>query len=106
MVEDTLGHDEPTGQRSLALSPLLLYALQYVHQAIHVVVVIPSDGTAGNLQTLLNGKVDTAICDNDVPALGKSRNYGADGRECLRVQNRGLGTQEVSNILLQLDVDI
>ena len=40
-------------QRDPALAVFLLYALQNVHEALHVVVVTPANGAARNLQALL-----------------------------------------------------
>ena len=74
MVEDTFGDDEPTSQRHPALTPFLLDTLKDMLKTLHVIVIIPTDGAARNLQTLLDGEVDCAVGDDDVTALTKGRN--------------------------------
>lgn len=106
MVKDTLSDDEATSKRSPALATLLLHALKDVFQALHVVMVVPTDCAARDLQAFLDREVDAAIGDNHVTTLTEGRDDRADGRERLRVENGCLRPQEVGDVLLQLDVHV
>ena len=106
MVEDTLRDDETTSERSPTLLPLLLDTFQHMFQAIHVVVVVPADSATRDLKALLNSKVDAPICHNHVATLAECRNNGTDGRETLRIQDCRFGTEEIGDILLELNVNI
>ena len=79
MVKNTLCHDEPACQRALLLAPFLLGALQDLFKTLHVIMVIPSNGAPGDLQALLDGKVDTSVRYDDVTTFAERRNDRADG---------------------------
>ena len=79
MVEDALRNDEPASQRRLALPSLLLHGLKNMLQAVHVVVIVPPDGAARNLEAFLDGKVDTSVRYDDVTTFAERRNDRADG---------------------------
>lgn len=53
-------------------SVVILDASQNTLQIIQVIVVIPVDGRAGDLDAPLYGKVDTAVGHNDVASFGES----------------------------------
>ena len=78
MVKDTFRHDETTCQGSPALLALLLHALEDVLKALHVIVIVPPNRAARDLETLLNGKVDTSVCHYYITAFAKSRYNRAD----------------------------
>lgn len=106
MIEYAFRDDESPGQRALLLAALLLHALQNLFEALQVVVVVPPNGAARDLESLLDGKIDTTVRNDNVTALAESRDHRANGSERLGIDNRRLRAQEVSNVLLQLDVHI
>lgn len=67
-------------------------------------MVEPSNGAPRDLQALLDGKVDTSVRYDDVTTFAKRRNNRSDGRESLRVDDAGLSTQEVSDVLFELNM--
>ena len=69
-------------------------------------MIEPANGRAGNLKTLLDGKIYTPVGNYDVATLCKSRDYARYRREPLGVQNRGLRSEEVYNVVLKVHVDI
>ena len=90
MIKDTLRDDEPTSKRRLALLPLLLDALENVLKALHVIVIVPPNRAARDLETLLNGEVDTSIRDDHISTFAEGRDDGTDRRKRLRVEDGGL----------------
>lgn len=66
ILKDALSDDEPTSQWPTLLLSLLLNALQHVFKALQVVMVIPPNGASRDLDTLLDGEVDTAVRNNDI----------------------------------------
>jgi len=58
------------------------------------------------LETLLDGKVDGPVGDDDIAALRKRRNNGRDGGECLGVDDARLDAEEPCDFLLGIHVDV
>ena len=54
----------------------------------------------------MNSEIDAAVGDNDVPTLCKCRYHARNRRETLRVEDRGLSTEEVCYVVLKVHVDI
>lgn len=106
MIKDTLRDNEPTCERTLLLASLLLDALKNLLQTLCVVVVIPSDGRPRDLQPLLNSKIGTSVGDYDIATLAEGRDDGGNGRECLGIDNSSLSTQEIRDVLLELDMNV
>ena len=104
--KDTLGDDEPPGERAPPLLALLLDLLQHLLERVEVVVVVVADGRAGDLDSFLDGKVDIAVCDNDVAALTEGGDDGGEGGEALGVEDGGLGSKEVGDVAFEVHVHI
>ena len=69
-------------------------------------MIEPANSTARNLQALLDSKVDTSVSNNDVATLCECWDYTRYCRESLRVENRGLCTEEICYVALKVHVDI
>ncbi len=69
-------------------------------------MIKPANGRTGNLQALLDGKIDTPVGNNDVATLCKHRHHARYCREALGVENRGFCTEEVCHVALKVHVDI
>ena len=106
MIKDALSDDEPASQRSLLLALLLVGTLQNLLQALHVIVVKPANGTTRDLETLLDGKINTAVRDNNIATLAEGGYNRGDSREGLCIDDSRFCSQEVRDVLLELDVDI
>jgi hypothetical protein len=106
LLEDALSDDEPASQGPPLLLTLLLDSLQDLLKTVDVVVVVPPYGRAADIDTLLNGKVDTTVGDNDISTLAEGRNDGGNGREVLGVEDSILCAEEVGNVTLECEVDV
>jgi hypothetical protein len=58
-------------------------------------MVKPANGRAGNLQALLDSKIDTPVSNNDVATLCKGRDHAWYCRETLGVENISFCAEEV-----------
>ena len=76
MVEDSLSNDESSCERSFLLAALFLGALEHLFEALHIIMIVPTDGAPRDLKTLLDSEVHTAVGDNDVATLAE----GTDDR--------------------------
>jgi hypothetical protein len=66
----------------------------------------PSDCTARDLNTLACGEVDGLVCNDNVAALGESRNDRGDGAERLSIDDSSGCTKMSSNIGFEGLVDV
>lgn len=67
---------------------------------------IPFDLTPTDLQSFVNGEIDTSISYDDVASLGESRYGRGDSSEALRVDDGGFCTEESGYFLFYLRVDV
>lgn len=104
--KNTFGDDEPTSQWSPTLPALLVDTLQDLLETLHVVVVEPTDSATRDLKALLNRKVDVPVRNDDISTLAEGRDDGRNRRERLGVENRGFGSEEIRDILLEFSVNI
>lgn len=65
-------------------------------------MVVPSDGTSAQLQSLLNDKVDASVGDDDIPTLAEGWNDAGCGGETLAVDDGCLCTEERSDSTFEL----
>lgn len=102
LLEDTFSHDDPTRQRPPLLPALLVDALKNLLKILQVIVIVPTNSRTGDLKTLLDGELDTAVGDDDISTLRERWNDKGNRRKVLRVQDRSLGTQKLGNITLEV----
>jgi len=103
-LEKTLGNNEPPSQR---LASLLLGNLgEYPLQILEIIVLIPADDTAGNLDAPANSIADTLIGNDNVSTLRERRDNTRDGRKGLRVHDASRGAKERCHVFLGLHMDI
>ena len=69
-------------------------------------MVEPANGATRDLETLLNCKVDTPVCDNDISSLGEGRNHGRDGGERLGVENGIFRSKELCDVSLEVGMNV
>ena len=69
-------------------------------------MIVRANGGTGNLKALLDSKIDTLVGNDDVATHCKGRDQARYCREPLGVQNRGLCSEEVCNVVLKVHVDI
>jgi hypothetical protein len=91
VIEDTFSDNETSCQRAFLLASLLLSALENLFEALHIIMIVPTNRASRNLKTFLNSKVDTTVCNDDVPSLAEGGNDRRDGRKRLRISDSSLG---------------
>lgn len=103
-LEKTFCNNEPPGQRlpSLFLGDLGEHPLQI----LHIIVLIPTNDTARDLNTFPDSEADTLIGNNDISTLRERRNNTGNGRKRLRVHDTSRGTKERRHIRLSLHMNI
>ena len=69
-------------------------------------MVEPADGTARDLEALLNRKVDASIGNDDISSFGEGRDDGGNCRERLGVENGIFRSKEVRDIFLEVGVNV
>lgn len=92
VFEEAFGDDEATRQGSPGL--FTCHALEHALEIRIVVVVVPFDGAAGDLDALARGVGNSRVADDDVAAFGEGGDDRGHRGEGLRVHDTG-GDAEV-----------
>ena len=66
----------------------------------------PPHITSGDLESFVNGEIDTSVRYDDVASFGERWDYGRDGRKGLRVHDGGFGAEERGNVRFEFHVDV
>lgn len=104
VLEEALCDDEAAGEGLLGL--LADEGAQDPFEVRHVVVLVPSDCAAGDLEAFAHGVVDGFVGDDNVASLCEGGDHGADGAEGLRVDDAGGRADVGCDVCFQLAVDV
>lgn len=102
ILKNTFSNDKHLGQLGALAFSFFVDILQNALKVLHIAVGIPFDLTSRKLKTLVNGKVNTAVGDDNVASLGKGRDDGGNERERLGVDDGGFGTKKFGNARFEL----
>lgn len=106
ILKDTFSNDKHLGQLGALALPFFVDILQDTFKILHIAVGIPFDLASRKLKTLVNGKVNTTVGNDNVASLGKGRDDGRDESERLGVDDGGFGTKEFGNARFELLVHV
>ena len=107
ILVDTLNNDKATVELlRVADEVLLLHILKNLLEVIHIVVLEVENVAAGQVDALLNAKVDGFVTDDKVTCLGESRNHTRESGDTIRVQDGVTDSVHFGDGLLELEVNI
>lgn len=106
VLEDTLSDDELSCEWELLLLDLLGHRLYDLLKTSQIIMIVPPHSRPREFDTLMNGKVDTAICDNDVATFAEGRDDRRDGAERLGVDNGGFCAEERCQVAFKVLVKV
>lgn len=106
ILKDTFSNDKHLGQLGALALPFFVDILQDTLKVLHIAVGIPFDLAPRKLKSFVNGKVDTAVGNDNVASLGKGRDDGRNESERLGVDDGGFGTKKLGHTRFELLVHV